>query len=286
MLALLAADRYMFGHVPPIAPTTIQTVDPTALGATLRGTHLAQSALKFITVMAFVDGVLDQAKIAKVLDYATALGISERYLDEIKDAASGHLQEALADMVRCNITSITGHPWLGSDPNRWLLPYADAVDPALTARFETLGNLPRDSFGWAFWSHFKANGYAFPGDPSALNAAFSVPHDSVHVLTGYHTDASGELLSSTFTAAMHPDLPMAGHVLPVLFSWHLKVQINPVAREASGALDPSEFWRAWASGAAATVDTFAPGWDLWRYAALKLAALRQRWSIPPQGLND
>ena len=84
---------------------------------------------------------------------------------------------------------------------------------------------------------------------------------------------------------MHPKYPMAGHVLPVIFSWHLGVQINEVARDASGALDPKEFWHAWAAGAAVTVDTFAPDWDFWSHVEVPLGALRERWSIPAAGLD-
>jgi hypothetical protein len=285
-LALAGADQYIFGHAPPFAMDAITPTDPSTLAMALAGSSLGESALKFITVMAFVDGRLDGAKIASVLRYATALGIGERYLDEIKEAVQGRLQEALADMTRCNMESITGRQWSGGDVSRWLLPYAGAsADPGLAQRFEALGALAADTFGHSMWAHFKANKYAFPGDPQGLNAAFSIPHDSVHVLTGYNTEPRGELLTSTFTAAMHPKYPMAGHVLPVIFSWHLKVQINDVARDAAGALDPKEFWRAWAAGAAATVDTFAPDWNFWDHAEEPLAALRQRWSIPVAGLD-
>ena len=98
---------------------------------------------------------------------------------------------------------------------------------------------------------FLSGGLNQIGEPKALNADFAVPHDSVHVLTGYDTQARGELLASPFTAAMHPKHPMAGHILPVIFSWHLNTRINEVARDARGALDPQEFWHAWAAGAIA-----------------------------------
>lgn len=85
----------------------ITPVAPAALASALAGSDLGRDALKFLTVMAFVDGSLDQAKIASVLRYASALGIAERYLDEIREAAHGRLQEVLADMTRCNMESIT-----------------------------------------------------------------------------------------------------------------------------------------------------------------------------------
>jgi hypothetical protein len=33
----------------------------------------------------------------------------------------------------------------------------------------------------------------------------------------------------TFTVGMHPLEPMAGHILPVIFSWHLGIELNPGA---------------------------------------------------------
>lgn len=237
--ALASADQYMFGHPAPFVFDNLARGSPEDLAAALAGSDLARDALKFLTVMALVDGRLDKAKITEVMRYAAALGVEARHLDEVREATQGRLREALADMTRCNMASITNRPWTGGDATDWLLPYKGAgADPVLAARFETLAALPDESFGRRFWRHFKENRYSFPGDPQALNAGFCVPHDSAHVLTGYNTTPRGEILVSTFTAAMHPEYPMAGHVLPVIFSWHLRTQINPVAGEAGGALDP------------------------------------------------
>jgi hypothetical protein len=130
----------------------ITPVAPAALASALAGSDLGRDALKFLTVMAFVDGSLDQAKIASVLRYASALGIAERYLDEIREAAHGRLQEVLADMTRCNMESITGRHWADGDVIKWLLPYGGAdADPALAQRFEALAQLAPDTFGHCFW---------------------------------------------------------------------------------------------------------------------------------------
>jgi hypothetical protein len=286
-VALKSTDRYIFGHAPSLDLTQVSSIGPEALSAALHDPALAEEALKFMTVMAFMDGVLDKPKITKVLDYAQALGIHAHYLDQIAEVARDHIQAVLADMTRCNMESVTNKAWLGGDVNAWLQPYGPngRPDPALAQRFADLAHLSADTFGYSFWSHFQENGYAFPGAPGALNAAFSVPHDSVHVVAGYDTSPRGELLASTFTASMHRRYPMAGHVLPVILSWHLKIAINDVARDAAGALDPEAFWRAWAAGAETTVDTFAPDWDFWDFADQPLKALRARWSVPEGGVD-
>ncbi len=283
--ALSGMDRYVFGHAGPLDADALPVAGPEALAAALAGTALAEEAVRFLAVMAFVDGPpLDKDRLGAVLRHAAVLGVSGRYLDEMADAARDRLAEALADIARANLESLTGRPWPeGTDAMAWILPYRGAgADPALAARFGALEHLPRDSFGHLLWAHFRRNGYAFPGAEGGLNIGFALPHDSVHVLTGYDTSPRGEILASTFTASMHRTLPMAGHVLPVLLSWHLGIRINDAAGDARGGLDPEEFWRAWAGGAAAKVDLFDPAWDFWADAPAPIDAVRARWAIEPE----
>ena len=69
---------------------------------------------------------------------------------------------------------------------------------------------------------------------------------------------------------------MAGHVLPVILSWHLGITLSDVAGAAKGALDPKEFWHAWARGEAVTIDLFGPSFDFWAATAEPIDALRSR----------
>jgi ubiquinone biosynthesis protein Coq4 len=161
-----------------------------------------------------------------------------------------------------------------------LLPYSgDRADPALAARHEALGSLPARTLGRSYWEIYKKNGYAFPGDPKGVNAAFARPHDSTHVISGYDTTPAGEILVSTFTAGMHPKLPMEGHILPVLFSWHLGIEINTLAGSFRGALEPEQFWIAWTRGAGMTVDLFSSEWDFWSHVEEPVERLRQRYHV-------
>ena len=66
-VALASADQYVFGHDAPFAFAMIAPVALAALASALAGSDLGRDALKFLTVMAFVDGSLDKAKIASVL---------------------------------------------------------------------------------------------------------------------------------------------------------------------------------------------------------------------------
>lgn len=286
--SILAAARYLLRRRDFTDLGTLPAVDPPDLVAALKGDpELAREAVKYLAVMALVDGTLDRAKLAHVVAFARALDVEADYLTELVEAASGHLAWTIADMTRKNFDSVISGSSTGLDPVAWITPYGgDKADPALAARYEALGKLPQNTLGKALWDFDKTNGYAFPGDPTALNAAFGTPHDCTHVISGYDTSARGEILVSTFTAAMHPINPMSGHILPVIFNGHLGVKFNDVARFTTGGLDPDEFWHAWARGADMTVDLFAPDWTVWDWVERDLEELRHAWNVAPPGRSS
>lgn len=280
---IAAAAEVVFGRPPGgILPGP---VDPAGLAARLSGPAAAE-AMRLITVVALVDGSIDAARIDRLVACAQATGLGgAEYVRDLAEAAHGHLQAALASMIRANMVSLSGKPWTGnvtSDVAAYFLPYNDKPDPALAARFQALADLPPDSFGNHFFHHFRDNGYAFPGEPNGLAPIFCVPHDSCHVLAGYDTTPPGEILVSTFTAAMHPKNSMAAHVLPVIVSWHLGINLNDVAASAVGALKPGAFFEAWERGAQVNTDLFAPGWDFFAVVGEHIDALRARYAIVPR----
>ena len=86
--------------------------------------------MKYLAVMALVDGSLDHAKIARVLDYARALDVEAAYLTELVEAASGHMAWVIADMTRKNFDSVISKSSKGLDPVKWITPYGgDNADP-------------------------------------------------------------------------------------------------------------------------------------------------------------
>lgn len=281
--SLQGAARYAFGLTESVDADRLTVISPPELAAALSDPSLAEWATRLLSVTALVDGVLDTERIALVLNYAAALQVREGYLTQLAEAARGNLDWALADMTRQNVKSLWDQPWReDQDIMALLLPYqGERADPAMVARHEALGSLPVGTFGRAYWDIYKKNGYSFPGDPKGVNAAFARPHDSTHVLSGYDTSPQGEILVSTFTAGMHPKLPLEGHILPVIFSWHLGIEINKLAGSARGALDPEKFWVAWARGAAVSTDLFAPDWDFWAVVEEPVECVRRRYHVPP-----
>ena len=159
----------------------------------------------------------------------------------------------------------------------WFLPYKDKADPALAARFHALTALPADTFGHAFAAFYAANKYAFPGE--ANGAEFRL-RDSARLRLTCWLATIPRRAASSWSRPSRPRCTAGkrcpGHVLPVIFSWHLGIALNEVAGAAKGALDPQEFWHAWARGEQVKVDLFDPSWDFWAATREPMDAFRAR----------
>ena len=277
--ALVAANTYVFRQNELLDPDGLAPISPAELADAATGHELADHTAQFLTVMATIDGKVDDAKIETVVGFAAALGIHEDYVRQLSALAHGKLKWLVADVERQNLLSVTGKH-LGIDEDAWILPYKTDPNPAMVARHEELGKLAEGTFGRTFWDFYKQNGFPFAGDPNGLNAEFATPHDSTHVLSGYDTSPQGELLVSTFTAGMHPKEPMSGHILPVIMTWHMGVELVHFTGKFTGGLDPEKFWVAWTRGSEVTTDTFAPGWDFWAEVERPVDDVRADYHVP------
>jgi tellurite resistance protein len=281
---IAAAAQIVFGRDPADAER-VGAREPDQLADAMLDGGDAQQAVRMLAVMALVDGSVDPEKTQLVNDFARELSVSEAYLEVLTEAAAGEVAAAAACMIRKNAASFPHLDASGIDKDAIapFLPYRDAADPALEARYAALGELPDNTFGRAFFEHFARNGFAFPGNPGGLAEGFTTPHDSSHVLAGYSTSQQGELCVSTFIGAMHPDHPMSAEVLPVLFSWHLGIHLNDIAGASTGAFEPRKFWTAWDRGSATTTDVVAAEWDFWAAVEADLEELRRSYELPAAG---
>ena len=278
--ALDAFDRFVLHRDPAGDFDSLPDPSPMRLAAALQDADVRTHVVQFLVVMALVDGVIDEVKIPIVIDYARALEVHEDAIRQLAELGRGNLAWVRADVQRQNLLSITGQE-LGVSIDEWILPYrGDHADPQLAGRYRALGKLPNGTLGRTFFEFYQVNQFAFPGEPQGLNERFAARHDTTHILSGYDTSPQGELLVSTFTAGMHPHEPMTGHILPVIMSWHLGIELVHLAGSTTGQLDPEKFWLAWERGAAVTTDVFADTWDLWTVAAEPLDTLRDAYHVP------
>jgi hypothetical protein len=284
--ALTATHHYLFRATDELDPAQLPDTLPVVLHAALEDPGLADHATQLLTVMAVVDGTVDTGRIDAVEGYARALGVSGDYVRQLAELGRRNLQWVAADVQRQNLLSITGRA-LDTPIDEWIMPYTGSrADPQLAARYEALGELPTGSFGRTFFDFYDTYKFSFPGTAQGLNSDFATPHDSTHVLSGYDTSPQGELLVSTFTAGMHPHEPMSGHILPVIITWHLGIELIKFTGSYKGALDPEKFFVAWERGAEVTTDVFDGAWDFWASAGRPLEELRTGYAVPPLDPKD
>jgi len=166
--SILGAAHYLLRRPKVGDSGGLPAVTPADLCALLKDRETADEAVKYLAIMALVDGVLDPARSPGCLEYSRALDVEADYLTELVEAASGHMSWVIADMTRKNFDSVISRssegPRCGGVDHAPIA--ADKADADLVARYEALGRLPANTFGRALWNFDKSNGYSFPGDPA------------------------------------------------------------------------------------------------------------------------
>lgn len=303
-----AAWQIVLGQVGPAGTEVLVPIDPAQVATTVVDAEVRLTAVRLAAVTAFVDGVVEQGKLQRVVDLAAALDVHPAFVQAIVHMAADDVRWAGLDMLRHNVASIPGMTWDPDDPVAAFLPYRDGhADPALAERYQGLADLPPGSFGHAFYHHYHDNHFAFPGEEWGVAESWGTPHDSLHLLSGYSTSAQGELLVATFNGASlsRPEDPFESHVLPVILTYHLGIELNKginkgdrerMDRDPSWrdnfdgnvhlGLDPAKLWVAWGRGRAMSCDVFSGTWDFWSHVEVPLDELRQRYAIPPLNPTD
>jgi hypothetical protein len=276
-----AAADLLFHHPAGDGGRACPAVPPDVLAAALGAdTRLAIDTAELLGVTALADGYVDPARLLTAADYADALDVRAGWVDQLRDIAGGRFERALADMIQRNAATFPGLGDAQGQPR--MQPYSGRsdADKRLAASFEALETYPAETFGHAFWVHFRRHGFRFPGQEGAFNGAFAVPHDGLHVLSEYDTSIQGELLVSTFTGEMHRTDALGAHLLPVIFEWHVGMEVNGIGAQHD-ALDPWKFVAAQRRGRAVRVDVLDPRWNFRREAGRPLADVRRDYGIPP-----
>jgi len=283
--SILAFSRHALGDTEAVELDALALPEPDQLARAIPDGGARDLVAEALAIAALVDGELDSARIDLVLAYAAALEISAHWVEDLALSRATDLNPVIADMGARNLESVTdGRLDLAGidDVSAWLLPYSGhGADDELAHRYRSLASLPKKSFGHAFFAFYDRHGFAMPGEPGAVNEIFGTPHDATHLLSGYDTSPQGELLVSTFTSQMHPVHPFEGHVLPVIYSWHLGIEFNKLAGSYRGAFDAAKFWVAWERGAHAHADTFRADFDFWEHVSAPLADVALAFDIPP-----
>ncbi len=192
--------------------------------------------VRVLCVLALLDGVVDKPKIDLVVDIASALHVHAEFVDALHQLRLDHARWVGYDMIRANVFTIPGIPWVPDDPYAPFLPYgADGHDPVLRSRYERLEGLDEGTFGRSFFDHYVENGYAFPGDTDALAEIWATPFRRSHpTRRPSRTTRSAARSSSDPDSPLPPPCPR--HRSRTAHPDHLPPR--PETRRASEGADP------------------------------------------------
>jgi hypothetical protein len=154
-------------------------------------------------------------------------------------------------------------------------------DKALAARFATLGELQAGSFGRAYFTHCRGNGFAFPGERGGFPYAGAY-HDMTHVLSGYGITPEGEPLLGGLMSGFERTNPFYVVLLTALL-WGAGINVTPLSQpRQTGTLAQDglaeQFITAIERGGRVNTD-LSDNWDFWPLMPLPLDEARARLVI-------
>jgi hypothetical protein len=178
-------------------------------------TALARRDLQFRTrgvqimlLCALVLRPLPQAVVDRIAEFSRELGVNESMIEVAQRFAAGSLGLAAVDFERNGYTTdwALGDATALHTSSALQSAWESAVrDPALAARWQSLGELQPGTLGRRVFELYQARGFEFPGRPGSAPPLLA-QHDWVHVLADFGTTVESELEVFAFIARANDDM--------------------------------------------------------------------------------
>ncbi len=269
---------------------TAPVIAPEVLAASLTDPALRLQLVRGMVIVSLADGLPDPARIAVIQRFAAALDVHEDAVATIGRLAEGQMLLFKLDFYRrSHLRSILEdqlhfHGGLVGLAKGVLGLRGMVEDLELAARYHALGALPEGTLGRTFFDHYRAHGFAFPGERFGFPEA-GVYHDFTHILSGYGTTPAEETLVTAFTAGYRKENPFYMVLFGIItFSSGLNMAPVPQPVSTSVLAEPGmaeRFLKAVERGGAMNTDLSA-NWDFWPLVALPLEEARARLGVPPE----
>jgi len=277
--AVLEAARDALGSTLDL--DELAPIEPAELAAALPAEALRKQLVAGLIVVALADEDASPAEADAIERFATALGVDSPYVKNLRRLAEGHTMIMRFDLVRRAWALPKMAEQVRAQGITWLIRALAALagikeDVALAERYRALEHAPAGSLGRGYFDFIRSNNFALPGEKGSPPEPISL-HDLTHTLTGYDTDAAGELQIAFFHAGCKKVDPFFFTFFAIL-QFHLEVRITPVAPGMRGHFDPARALAAMTRGARCTIDPLE-GWDPWTVMDEPLAELRRRYDI-------
>lgn len=283
----------------------LETVAPEVVAEAITEPDARRHVAQMLIFTAMIDGAVTSDELRVIDAFAGALGVESAWLDEVREAARAHLDTLRLDMVR-RVPFPRGTLEQAWDDSGWkglwrlFRTASQSVENLdLAWRYKSLGLLPEGTLGRAYWAHMTERRFLFPGERGSV-APDGGRHDFVHVLSGYDTDAEGEMEVTALLAGMAKLEDPFGLLFGTLCMFHLgqklrgapasersititKTQtivntIDAAANLPIPTFDAERIGRAYRRGLLAVAD-LGLAWDFWADVEKPLDELRKHYNI-------
>jgi len=250
---------------------------PVGLSGLVLSHRQRQEVMQLLTLLAFLEPRLDQAKVQLLERIAAELQVEPGVVADLEEVCRGHVLKAFGDMYRRTFAALN-NDGVVQGYARFILPMLGlGIDREHESRYAALAAAPAGSLGAGLHAYYQHNGFPFPGSRKGLPYAYVAIHDVHHVIGGYATDPDGELQVLGFTMGLFPDHALL-IALPALLQFQMGIAdplAGIVAPKLKDQLDAPTFAQALQRGAATTGPIRDFHWDFWPWIDRPLADVRR-----------
>lgn len=271
---------------PDLDAASLEPLGPDAVAAALVGDSARRRFHELLVAVEACRHPLDDAQVARVEAYATALGIEGPDLALLRTLVDAGVTRAAADFARFLDDNLS-HRF---EPQLTVLGVVtDRPEEELAAELLALSECAPGTLGRALFEFYERGRFPVPGEEASAINHFYVSHDFTHVIAGIEPTAAGEIALSAFQMAMNDNPTNTSALLASLIVHEVGVGHAGKLEAESGVLaDPGAaklFGEELARGAACTGD-FSLIDHLGRVDE-QLADIRAEFGVrPPANTND
>lgn len=278
LLANLFLD--LLGQPWPAQPAATM---PVGLAGLVLSHRQRQEVMQLLTLLAFLEPRLDQAKVQLLERIAAELQVEPGVVADLEEVCRGHVLKAFGDLYRRTFAALNSDGVVQGYA-RFILPMLGlGIDREHESRYAALDTAPAGSLGAGLRAYYQHNGFPFPGSRKGLPYAYVAIHDVHHVIGGYATDPDGELQVLGFSMGLFPDHALL-IALPALLQFQMGVAdplAGSVAPKLKDQLDAPTFAQALQRGAATTGPIRDFHWDFWPWIDRPLSDVRRDLQVLP-----
>lgn len=256
-------------------------INPEQLAAAITEPERREQAVQFLVLMPYLDGVVDPQEVAKVDEYATALGVQPDTLMSLHQVRDKRMKRLLWDYSRRTFASgiVPGDGVFGKIGSVLESIHQYRGDASVARQYYKYESFPKGTLGRVFYDFYRARSFPIPGEKGSFSDAL-VPHDLAHILGGFNTDMKGELDVAGMEAGMSDSSFGYEMLLEVILDFHLGIAFTTagILEPAVGQFDPEGVMTGFERGARMNTDLMV-GWDWHAVMGEKVTDLRERYGV-------